>query len=303
MSRPTVIVPGREAPRRWLVTGAGGMLGTDLAALLKADPAAQVTALTRAELDVTDAAAVTAAVAGHDIVVNAAAWTDVDGAETHEAEATAINGGAVTALASACAAAGARFLTVSTDYVFDGKGVEPYGEYAATDPVNAYGRSKLVGEQAVLAVLPETGYVVRTAWLYGAHGGNFVRTMLRLAGERETLEVVDDQAGQPTWTGALAGQLIALGHAEQAPAGIYHGTASGQTTWFGLARAVFEEAGLDPERVRPTTSDTFARPAERPKYSVLGHDRWAEAGIPELGDWRAMLKASGVAAPGSGLAG
>jgi dTDP-4-dehydrorhamnose reductase len=110
--------------------------------------------------------------------------------------------------------------------------------------------------------------------------------------------VVDDQAGQPTWTGALAAQLIALGRAPQAPAGIYHGTASGQTTWFGLARAAFEEAGLDPERVRPTTSDKFVRPAERPKYSVLGHRRWAEAGIPELGDWREMLAASGVAAPG-----
>jgi dTDP-4-dehydrorhamnose reductase len=297
VSRPIVIVPGREAPRRWLVTGAGGQLGADLTALLRAEPAAQVTALTRAELDVTDAAAVLAAVDGHDVVVNTAAWTDVDGAETHETQATAVNGGGVSSLASACAARGARLITVSTDYVFDGKGTAPYGEYAATDPINAYGRSKLVGEQAVLAVLPETGYVVRTAWLYGAHGSNFVRTMLRLAGERETLDVVDDQAGQPTWTGALAGQLIALGQAEQAPAGIYHGTASGQTTWFGLARAVFEEAGLDPERVRPTTSDKFVRPAERPKYSVLGHERWAEAGIPELGDWRAMLAASGVAAP------
>ena len=122
--------------------------------------------------------------------------------------------------------------------------------------------------------------------------------MLRLAGERETVDVVDDQAGQPTWTGALAGQLVALADgAAGRRAGIYHGTASGQTTWYGLARAVFEEAGLDPERVRPTTSDEFVRPAERPTYSVLGHERWAEAGIPELGDWRAMLAASGVAAP------
>ena len=296
MSRPVVIVPGRQAPLRWLVTGAAGQLGADLAALLRADPAATVTALTRADLDVTDPAAVAAAVEGHDVVVNTAAWTDVDGAETREAEATAVNGGAVSTLATACAATGARFLTVSTDYVFDGKGEEPYAEYAATDPINAYGRSKLVGEQAVLALLPETGYVVRTAWLYGAHGANFVRTMLRLAGERETLDVVDDQVGQPTWTGALAAQLIALGQSEQAPAGIYHGTASGQTSWFGLARAAFEEAGLDPERVRPTTSDKFVRPAERPKYSVLGHERWAEAGIPPLGDWRTMLKDSGVAA-------
>ena len=296
MSRPTVIVPGRRAPRRWLVTGAAGMLGTDLVALLRADRAAEVTALTRAELDVTDAAAVRAAGAGHYLVVNTAAWTDVDGAETHEAEATAVNGGGVAAMAAACAATGARLIQLSTDYVFDGKGAEPYPEHAATDPVNAYGRSKLVGEQAVLAVLPETGYVVRTAWLYGATGRNFVRTMLRLAAERETVEVVQDQTGQPTWTGALAAQLVALGREPEAPSGIYHGTASGQTTWYGLARAVFEEAGLDPERVRPTTSDKFVRPAERPKYSVLGHARWAEAGIPEQPDWRESLRASGVAA-------
>ncbi|MFL6111290.1 MAG: dTDP-4-dehydrorhamnose reductase [Catenulispora sp.] len=297
MSRPIVIVPGAQAPRRWLVTGAGGMLGADLVALLRADPAVQVTALTRSELDVTDPAAVAAAVAGHDVVVNAAAWTDVDGAETHEAEATAVNGGAVSNLAGACASAGAKLITVSTDYVFDGKGAEPYDEYAATAPINAYGRSKLVGEQAVLAVLPETGYIVRTAWLYGAHGRNFVSTMLRLAAERETVDVVDDQFGQPTWTGALAGQLIALGRAAGAPAGIYHGTAAGRTTWYGLARAVFEQAGLDPERVRPTTSDKFVRPAERPAYSVLGHARWAEAGLPELPDWREMLASSGVAVP------
>ncbi|GAA2004983.1 dTDP-4-dehydrorhamnose reductase [Catenulispora subtropica] len=297
MTRPVVIVPGRQAPRRWLVTGAGGMLGGDVVALLRADPDAEVTAVTRAELDITDASAVQAAVAGHDIVVNTAAWTDVDGAETHEAEATAVNGGGVTSLASACAGTGARLIQLSTDYVFDGKGVEPYAEDAATDPVNAYGRSKLVGEHAVLAVLPRTGYVVRTAWLYGAGGRNFVSTMLRLAGERETVEVVDDQVGQPTWTGALAGQLIALGRAPEAPAGIYHGTASGQTTWYGLARAVFEQAGLDPDRVRPTTSDKFVRPADRPKYSVLGHARWAAAGLPEMADWREMLAASGVAAP------
>jgi dTDP-4-dehydrorhamnose reductase len=278
------------------------MLGSDVVALLRAEPGVEadtVTALTRAELDITDAAAVQAAVAGHDVVVNTAAWTDVDGAETHEAEATAVNGGGVANLASACAAGGARLIQLSTDYVFDGKGVEPYAEYAATDPINAYGRSKLVGEQAVLAVLPETGYVVRTAWLYGATGRNFVSTMLRLAGERETVEVVDDQVGQPTWTGALAGRLIALGRAPEAPAGIYHGTASGQGTWYDLARAVFEQAGLDPERVRPTTSDKFVRPAERPQYSVLGHARWVEAGLPEPADWREMLNASGVAAGAS----
>jgi dTDP-4-dehydrorhamnose reductase len=282
-------------PRRWLVTGAGGMLGTDLVAALRAEhPDADVAAPGRAALDVTDPAAVALAVAGRDVVVNTAAWTAVDAAEAHEAEATAVNGDAVRVLAEACAVAGARLIQLSTDYVFPGVGTRPYPEDAPTDPVNAYGRSKLAGEHAVLKVLPHSGYVVRTAWMYGRHGKNFVSTMLRLAGERETLTVVDDQRGQPTWTGALARQLIALGSAPDAPAGVYHGTAAGETTWFGLARAIFELAGLDPERVRPTSSAEYVTPAVRPAYSVLGHDRWAEAGIPVLQDWRAMLAGSGM---------
>jgi dTDP-4-dehydrorhamnose reductase len=279
---------------RYLVTGAGGMLGRDLLAVLAELSDAKVTARTRAELDLTDAEAAHEAVAGHDIVLNAAAWTDVDGAETREAEATAVNGDGVAHLASACAASGARLVHVSTDYVFGGTGLPdlsggagptPYPEDAPTDPINAYGRSKLAGERAVLA---GGGYVVRTAWLYGAHGPNFVSTMLRLAGEREHLDVVDDQRGQPTWSHALASRLVALG-ASDAPPGVYHGTASGETTWYGLARAVFELSGLDPDRIRPTTSDRYPRPAPRPAYSVLGHARWSLAGLPAMTDWKAML--------------
>ena len=271
---------------RWLVTGAGGMLGHDLCAVLAAAGETDVVAATRAELDVTDPAAVRAAVADADVVRNAAAWTDVDGAETAEEAATAINGHAVRELA---AAAGPRLIHFSTDYVFDGTAQAPYAEGAARAPVNAYGRGKALGEEAVLAA---GGSVVRTAWLYGAHGGNFVRTVLRLAGERDTLDVVDDQQGPPTWSYALAEQTVALAHAllsGQAAPGPYHGTASGSTTWFGLARAVFAEAGLDPERVRPTTSDRFPRPARRPAYSVLGHEGWAGTGVAPLPDWRAMV--------------
>ncbi len=226
----------------------------------------------------------------HDVVVNAAAWTDVDGAEADEAAATAINGHAVARLAAACAGRGVPLLQLSTDYVFPGDGTAPYPEDAPTAPINAYGRSKLAGERAVLAT--ERGYVVRTAWLYGAGGGNFAATMLRLAGERDTLDVVDDQRGQPTWTVTLAERLVALGraaHAGQAPAGVYHGTCSGETTWYGLARAVFVEAGLDPDRISPTTSDRYVRPAPRPAYSVLGHARWAAAGMAPMADWRNTL--------------
>ncbi|GAA1793806.1 dTDP-4-dehydrorhamnose reductase [Luedemannella flava] len=277
----------------WLVTGAGGMLGQDLLAVLKDTPAA-VTALTRADLDITDPAAVRAAVTGHDVVVNAAAWTDVDGAESAEDAATAVNGTGVGHLADACADAGARLLHVSTDYVFPGDGTSPYPEDAPTAPVNAYGRSKLVGERAVTTLLPDDGYVVRTAWLYGAGGRNFVSTMLRLAAERDTVAVVNDQRGQPTWSRALAKQLVALGSAAlagTAAAGVYHGTAAGETTWYGLAREAFALRGLDPDRVRPTTSAAFVRPAPRPAYSVLGHDRWAAAGLAPLPDWRESLAA------------
>ncbi|MGF1426342.1 dTDP-4-dehydrorhamnose reductase [Kitasatospora sp. LaBMicrA B282] len=274
---------------RWLVTGAAGMLGRDVLAVLAGDPRADVTALGRADLDITDPSAVLAAVRGHDVVVNCAAWTDVDGAETAEEAATAVNGTGVRHLAAACAGAGARLLHVSTDYVLPGDAVEPYAEDAPTGPVNAYGRSKLVGEQAVLELLPESGYVVRTAWLYGEHGANFVATMLKLAAQRDTLDVVDDQHGQPTWSFALAERLVALGKAAQAPAGVYHGTASGRTTWFGLARAAYEFSGLDPERIRPTTSAAFIRPAVRPAFSVLGHSRWSAAGLAPLADWRAQL--------------
>jgi dTDP-4-dehydrorhamnose reductase len=273
---------------RWLVTGAAGMLGRDVCAVL-ASTGAVVTAAGRAELDITDGAALRAAVPGHDIVINAAAWTDVDGAEAQEAAASAVNGTAVAALAAACAASGARLIQVSTDYVFDGAATRPYPEDAPTAPVNAYGRGKLLGEQATLAA---DGYVVRTAWLYGAHGRNFVTTMLRLAAERDTVEVVADQQGQPTWSYALAAQLVALAGAAaagHAAPGVYHGTAAGQTSWYGLARAVFDEAGLDPARVRPTTSRDLPRPAPRPTYSVLGHHRWQGTGVPALPDWRGML--------------
>lgn len=268
------------------------MLGRDLVRVLRDDPTVTVTAAGRDSLDITDTGAVADAVAGHDVVVNAAAWTDVDAAETAETAATEVNGRAVAGLARACAAAGVRLLHVSTDYVFPGAADRPYPEDAGTSPINAYGRSKLAGDRAVLAQLPEHGYVVRTAWLYGEHGRSFVATMLRLAAGRGTVAVVDDQRGQPTWSYALARRLVELGHAARrgaAPAGIYHGTAAGETTWYGLARAVYLAAGLDPDRVQPTTSDAFPRPAPRPAYSVLAHGRWAAAGLGPLAPWQDAL--------------
>jgi len=264
------------------------MLGRDLVELLSSSDD-EVTAATRSQLDVTDADAVAAAVPGHDVVVNAAAWTDVDNAEQHEVEATRVNGLAPQLLAAACAAARARLVQVSTDYVFAGDASQPYAEDAPVAPRSAYGRSKAAGEAAVRTLLPEASYIVRTAWLYGEHGGNFVRTMVNLEATRDVLDVVDDQHGQPTWTRDVAASAIALVRG-RAPSGVYHATSSGETTWHGLARAVFEELGADPARVRPTTTDKFPRPAPRPAYSVLGHDAWRRAGFPAIGHWRERLR-------------
>jgi dTDP-4-dehydrorhamnose reductase len=275
---------------RWLVTGAGGMLGTDLVAALtsRGEP---VTVMDRASLDVTDAVAVADAIAGYrpDVVVNCAAWTAVDDAEASEEQALAVNAGGAANLAAACAGLGARLVQVSTDYVFAGEAGRPYAEGDVPAPRTAYGRTKLAGERAVLGRLPGSGYIVRTAWLYGAHGPSFVRTMIRLEGQRPTVDVVDDQHGQPTWTVDVARQVIALVHSTAAP-GIYHATSSGQTTWFGLAREIFGLLGADPSRVRPIPSSALPRPAPRPAYSVLGRRAWAAAGIAPIGEWQTALR-------------
>lgn len=282
---------------RWLITGAGGMLGRDLCALLarRGEP---VTGLDRGALDITDADQVSAAVAGSrpDVVVNCAAWTNVDAAQSEPSAASRVNGAAVAGLASACERHDARLVQISTDYVFGGTGRRPYTEDDDPCPATEYGRGKLAGEGEV----PATGYIVRTAWLYGAHGHNFVRTMISLAGRPGggAVDVVADQYGQPTWTADVATQVLAL-VSSAAPAGIYHATSSGETSWHGLAREVFRLAGADPARVRAVSSDAYARaraargdahPAPRPAYSVLGHAAWTAAGLAPIRDWRLSLR-------------
>jgi len=275
---------------RWLVTGAGGMLGSDLVAALER-AGEDVSGLTRRDLDVTDEAAVMAAVQGcvPDVVVNCAAWTAVDGAESRENEAFLVNGQGVSHISAACAAIGARLVHVSTDYVFGGDATQPYSEHDTPGPRTAYGRTKLAGEKAVLALLPTTGYVVRTAWLYGAHGPNFVRTMIRLEREQATVSVVDDQRGQPTWAADVAGQITALVESGAA-AGVYHATSSGEATWYEFAREIFRLLDADTARVRPTGSSEYPRPAPRPAYSVLGHDALTALGIEPIAHWRSALQ-------------
>jgi dTDP-4-dehydrorhamnose reductase len=273
----------------WLVTGAGGMLGRDVVNVLRGQ-AEDVTGLGHRDLDVTDEAAVLAALNRYrpGVVINCAAWTAVDAAEAAEDGALLVNGHGTANIAAACATTGSRLVHLSTDYVFAGDGRRPYAEDDRPAPRTAYGRTKLVGEQAVLGLLPRSGLVVRTAWLYGGTGPSFVHTMIRLAGGRQAVDVVDDQRGQPTWTVDVARQLTALA-TSGAPAGIYHATSSGETTWCGLAKEVFRLLGADAGRVRPTTSEAYPRPAPRPANSVLGHDRHALAGLEPIGDWREAL--------------
>jgi len=272
---------------KWLVTGSGGMLGRDIQNQL-ADH--DLVALTRSDLDITDLEAATDTLAKHrpDVVINCAAWTAVDAAEDHEGEAFAVNAVGAANVATACRDVAARLVHISTDYVFDGTATTPYPESAPLRPASAYGRTKAAGEWAVRGVLPTSSWIVRTAWLYGEAGPNFVRTMIRAEGQRDTVDVVDDQRGQPTWSADVARQIVAMVAAD-APPGVFHATASGSATWFELTRAVFYLLGADPDRVRPTTSDQFVRPAPRPAYSVLGHDAWRRAGMAPLPHWRESL--------------
>jgi dTDP-4-dehydrorhamnose reductase len=264
------------------------MLGRDMCLALRrhGEP---VTALDRHELDITDPAAVAGRFGEHkpDVVVNCAAWTAVDAAEGEEAQALAVNGTGAANLAAACARHGTRLVQVSTDYVFAGDQRGGYAEDDEPAPVNAYGRTKLAGERAALG-LPGTGYVVRTAWLFGAHGPNFVRTMITKARAASRVRVVTDQHGQPTWSLDVAEQIVALIGARARP-GVYHATSTGVTTWHGLAREVFRLAGADPDLVEPVTSAAYPRRATRPACSVLGHGAWATAGVPPIGAWDSAL--------------
>lgn len=279
---------------RWLVLGAGGMLGREVVDALHHSGREHV-GLRRGDCDVTHQGDVFHAVRGYDIVINCAAWTDVDAAEKERDRADLVNGYGAAHVADACRNHGAKLLHVSTDYVFSGTYGVPLAEDSPTDPVNAYGSSKALGEEWVRDILSEAGYVVRTAWLYGQHGPNFVDTMARLAQGPDPVRVVDDQWGQPTWTRALAYRLVTLGEralsrADPAPAGIYHGVSRGHTTWYGLARAVFDRLGHDPDRVVPVSSDEYERPAVRPHWSVLSSDHWGTAGLsPDMGHWKTML--------------
>ncbi len=286
---------------RVLVTGGNGQLGSALVDLLSTRAADVVLGIDLPDIDITapDSVREVFAQFAPDVVINCAAWTAVDAAEAHEADALKVNGDGPRVLAEACKAAGAWLVQISTDYVFAGDANTPYAENARPDPKTAYGRTKLAGEIAVQDVLPGAHYLVRTAWLYGLQGNNFVKTMLELESVRDNVSVVDDQHGQPTYAGDLAEQILLLLDARP-PAGIFHATNSGATTWFELTRAIYENIGADPQRVLATDSASFVRPAPRPAYSVLGQDKWQSVGLTPMREWRAALTAAfadGITAP------
>jgi dTDP-4-dehydrorhamnose reductase len=279
---------------RIVITGAGGQLGSVLAAQA-AGRDHDVVALTLAQWDITDPDAADRIVQKGDIVINCAAYTNVDAAESDEATAHAVNASGPEHIARACARAGAQLIHVSTDYVFSGDfGTEeprPYEPSDQTAPLGVYGRTKLAGEVAVLDALPQA-VVVRTAWLYtGGTGKDFVAIMRRLAAGDGPVDVVDDQSGSPTYVADLAAALLQVaGGGVSGP--VLHAANEGTTSRFELARAVFEECGADPQRVRPVSTAQFPRPAARPVYSGLAGRESAERGLTPLRPWRSGLVAA-----------
>ena len=276
---------------KWLITGGSGQLGLALQEELTQRGIDFVSA-NSSELDITKPLIVNQMVdlIMPSVIINAAAWTDVDGAESNESAAHAVNALGPQNLAIAASKAGARLVQISTDYVFSGEAPSPWSENAPRNPQSVYGSTKGEGENFVLTTLPSNSYVVRTAWLYSPQGKNFAKTMANLASNKKgEVRVVNDQIGQPTFAGDLANQIVELVLSD-ASAGIYHGTNSGQATWFEFAQEIFSLAGADVSRVMPVSTSEFSKPAKRPAYSVLGHDAWARTSVPAMRNWKIALE-------------
>lgn len=270
-----------------IVTGAGGQLGTDVAAIFK-QKGHDVIDLGRSQLDIANQQACNDIVSATqpDVIVHCAAYTAVDAAESEEDQAYLVNAVGSRNIAVAAEKTGAKVCYISTDYVFDGTATEPYREYDNTNPRTVYGKSKRAGEQLV-QTLCSRYFIVRTSWVYGKNGNNFVKTMLKLGREKPSLQVVHDQIGSPTYTVDLATFLLELVATEKY--GVYHASNTGSCSWYEFAKAIFEEAGIETE-VRPCTTEEFPRPAPRPKNSVLDHGSIRTNGFEELRHWRDALK-------------
>jgi dTDP-4-dehydrorhamnose reductase len=276
---------------KWLIVGGDGQLGRSLSEdLLKKGE--KFLALNRTQLDITNQNEIHKALHQFhpDVVVNAAAWTNVDAAEKLEVNARLVNATGAALLAQECSNTNSRLVHISTDYVFSGNSQVPWPEGSKLAPVSAYGRTKAEGEKLVLEFSSGSAFIVRTGWLYSKYKHNFAKTMVDLAFRNtEVVEVVNDQIGQPTYSADLVNQIYQLIYAS-APAGIYHATNSGQATWFDFAQEIFSLLGVNPNRVLPIDSKRIHRAAVRPAYSVLGHQLWSEVGIQPMRDWRLALE-------------
>jgi dTDP-4-dehydrorhamnose reductase len=276
---------------RIVICGAGGLVGRVLADVARRQ-GRDVRALASSEWDITDAASAERFIDAGDVVINCAAYTNVDAAESDEARADAVNAQGPANLAHACARAGAQFIHISTDYVFsgvfDGDRRRPYEIGDETGPLSVYGRTKLAGEFAVLAAMPDA-HIVRSAWIYqGRDGTDFAATMRRKAEAGETVDVVADQVGSPTYVGDLVDALLEVADGDiREP--VLHAANEGEASRFEQAQAVFEAVGADPARVRPVGSDRNRRPAARPPYSALSGRQSAAAGLTPLRPWREAL--------------
>jgi dTDP-4-dehydrorhamnose reductase len=275
---------------KWLITGGSGQLGLALQNELSYR-GIDFVASNSSQLDITKPLIVNELIDSikPSVIVNTAAWTDVNGAETNQSAAYSINALGPQNLAIAASKIGARLVQVSTDYVFSGENSTPWSENAAHNPQSVYGSTKSEGEKFVQAALPANSYVIRTAWLYSAEGKNFAKTMTNLAlNSTGEVKVVNDQLGQPTFARDLAKQTVELVLSD-APIGVYHGTNSGHSTWFEFAQEIFKLSGADVSRAIPVLTSEYPGPAKRPSYSVLGHDAWANTTLPAMRNWRIAL--------------
>lgn len=275
---------------KWLIAGGTGQLGIALQKELSSREI-DFEAAGSSELDITKPLMINQLIKliKPSVIINAAAWTDVDGAESNQSAAHSLNALGPHNLAMAARKVSARLVQVSTDYVFSGANTTPWSENAIHNPESVYGLTKSEGEKYALSTLPDGTYVVRTAWLYSAEGKNFAKTMANLALKSDgQVKVVNDQIGQPTFTGDLSKQIVDL-VLSNAPVGIYHATNSGQATWFEFAQEIFKLAGADISRVIPVHTSEFPRPAKRTTYSVLGHNAWTNTSVPVMREWRIAL--------------